>query len=374
LKPVQEEDDFKPVPAKDLKDTVAILFSSGTSGLAKGICLNHYGMLSACYTVGHLLPTQRSLPFASFYWISSVCLLMCTTMYGGSRVVVPRFNANEIWKLFSTYKVTMTFLAPSYAIAITKTERPKDVQKLALKLVLLSGGPMPERYLRTFQNMIPEAAISQAYGQTETTGLVSFFKPHIPEEMNWIDTKPTSSGTIVPGYSIKIVDVDTEEILGPNRRGELRIKSDILMSGYHNLDSSETWDSDGWLRTGDIAYYDDDNCLYVVDRIKEMLKYQSFHVPPAALEVILLQHPAVEGAVVIGIPHEEDGDHPMALVVLSKNYGNVSPNDIEKFVEERVNDKQRLRAGVKFIEEIPRTPTGKIKRKELRDQVLRGEL
>lgn len=145
------------------------------------------------------------------------------------------------------------------------------------------------------------------------------------------------------------------------------------MNGYHNKDSSEAF-KDGWLKTGDIVYYDTDYCFYVVDRIKEMLKYKSWHIAPAMLENIINSHPAVKFSVVIGIPHEEDGDHPMAVVVLNNPQLETSAEDIETFLAEKVEDRQRLRAGVKFVQEIPLTPSGKIKRQELKQMVFSGKI
>jgi 4-coumarate--CoA ligase len=158
--------------------------------------------------------------------------------------------------------------------------------------------------------------------------------------------------------------------LGPHQRGELRIKSKFIMNGYFNADSSESFDEDGWLKTGDIVYYDEDCCFYVVDRIKEAFKYQGWFIAPLVLENELLKHPAVKLAVVIGVP-KDDGYHPMGLVVVREGF-DVSEEEIEKFVEERVPERQRLRAGVKFIKSVPMTVTGKVKRREIRQMVLEG--
>lgn len=169
---------------------------------------------------------------------------------------------------------------------------------------------------------------------------------------------------------MKIVDLETEVAVRPNVRGELRVKTSLQMNGYYNLNSSDSWDENGWLRTGDVAYYDEDHCIYVVDRIKEMLKFQSWHVPPALIEAVLHTHPAVKMAVVIGVPHPEDGDHPMGIIIPCDNIKNVSADDILDYVHSRVDDRQKLRAGIKFVKEFPLTPSGKVKRKELKDRIL----
>ena len=168
------------------------------------------------------------------------------------------------------------------------------------------------------------------------------------------------------------MDTATGKTVGFKQRGELRIKSKFIMNGYYNRDSSDTFDLDGWLKTGDIVYYDEDFCFYVIDRIKEAFKYQGWFIAPALLENELLNHPAVKIAVVVGIPRD-DGHHPMGLVVLNDGF-RVSEEEIEKFIEERVPERQRLRAGVKFIDSVPLTVTGKVMRRELKQMVLEGKI
>lgn len=146
------------------------------------------------------------------------------------------------------------------------------------------------------------------------------------------------------------------------------------MNGYLDMDSSSCWDEDGFLKTGDVAYFDEDFCFYIVDRIKELLKFRSLHVVPAVLEHILLQHSAVKEAIVLGVPHEIDGDHAIGIVVLKEGADDVTPEELKRFVEDRVDDRQRLRAGVKIVKKLHYTPTGKVKRKYMKDLLLSGEL
>ena len=135
------------------------------------------------------------------------------------------------------------------------------------------------------------------------------------------------------------------------------------------MDSSGVWDSEGFMCTGDIVYYDTDLCFYIIDRIKEMLKFRSWHVSPALLEGILEQHPMVKRAVVIGIPHEEDGDHPQGLVMLVDGC-QVTEEDLLEYVNQKVDDRQKLRGGIKFIKDIVVTPTGKINRRVMKERML----
>lgn len=170
------------------------------------------------------------------------------------------------------------------------------------------------------------------------------------------------------------MDPETEEILGPNQPGELRIKSKLVMRGYYKEDSSEVFDSDGYLKTGDIVKYDEDRCFYVIDRLKEMFKYRSNFWSPSELENVLITHPSVEIAAVIAIPHMEDGDHPMGFVKLKKN-SEIQPDQLIVYVDKIINiESKKLRAGVKIVEDFPLTASGKILKKKLREMFLNGEI
>lgn len=146
------------------------------------------------------------------------------------------------------------------------------------------------------------------------------------------------------------------------------------MKGYYGIDSSDCWDKDGYIRSGDMLYYDEDKYFYHVDRIKEMLKYKSWHVQPNVIESVILQHPAVLKAVVIGIPHPHDGDHPMALITIKKCYENITEDEIKSFANERLHDRQKLRGGLKIIDNLPLTPTGKVQRIRIRNLILNNAL
>lgn len=166
---------------------------------------------------------------------------------------------------------------------------------------------------------------------------------------------------------VQVVDIETGQPVGPGEPGELCVKSNFFMKGYYNLDSAATYDEDGFLKTGDVVYYDNEFCFFVVDRIKEMLKYRSWHVAPAMLEEVLLTHPAVKAAVVVGVPDKEDGEHPMACVILKQGARGVSEEQIRGYVDERVDDRKKLRGGVVFVKGFPTTASGKISRRLLRD-------
>ncbi|KAK5639927.1 hypothetical protein RI129_010738 [Pyrocoelia pectoralis] len=176
-------------------------------------------------------------------------------------------------------------------------------------------------------------------------------------------------------YSIlRVVDPDSEELLGANEKGELRVKSEAQLCGYYNVDSGGIWDTDGWLKTGDYGYYDEDFCFYITDRVKEMFKYRYKHITPALIESVLHSHPSIVQAVVIGIPHYIDNFHPMAVVMLNADAIHTTAEEIEKYVEERVEDPMRLRAGVKFVKNFPLSPSGKVHRLKLKNLILSNQI
>lgn len=369
ISPKDDENLFEPVKVYDRK-TAVIFFSSGTTGMPKGIELSHYSLLmQGMSMMEYGFDNSVALGYASLYWISSVVFTIASIMKGRCRVIAKSFTTQEYWAMLDDLKVTLSFMAPSQAIHVLKAGRPENVDTTSLLDVIMGGGPISTENLESIRDIFPGTNVHLAYGQTEVGGASTVFKPASREDLLLMLLKGNSSGRPMPGFSYKVVDPETKQILGPYQNGELRVKTNFCMNGYHNLDSTNAWDDAGWLKTGDVVYYDEDFCFYIVDRIKEMLKFQSWHVPPAKIEGVLLTHPGVSQVIVIGIPDEDDGDHPMAVVVRSTD-SDVTEEELVKFVEERVDDKQRLRAGVLFLDELPYTPSGKVKRKEVRDMIL----
>nr|CAD7396225.1 unnamed protein product [Timema poppensis] len=171
----------------------------------------------------------------------------------------------------------------------------------------------------------------------------------------------------------QVVDLETGAPLGPNCCGELCFKGPLLMKGYLGdlQATSATMDYDGFLRTGDVGYYDQEGYFYIVERVKELIKYKSFQVPPAELEAILLTHPSVQDAAVIGIPDEMSGELPMAFIVKQPG-ATINSEMVTRFVAEHVSPQKRLHGGVEFIDAIPKTASGKILRRELRERYSRS--
>ncbi|KAJ8951647.1 hypothetical protein NQ318_012318 [Aromia moschata] len=371
----EKEDNFIPESVTSLRETAVIFFSSGTTGLPKGIMTSHYALV--CQTIMlkncGMHANAVNLTYASLYWISAVLFLSVSILCGAGRVVCRYSNSKITWFLIEKYKVTSLALAPTLVSDLIKGGRPDGVDTSSLLSCVVGGGSVSATQMNQIRDLLPGTFVFLAYGQTEVAGILTIFQLNQVSHTLALHHKPESSGKPVAGIAYKVVDLETGKLCGPNEKGELRVKTDYVMNGYYGRDSSDSFDSDGWLRTGDIVYYDEEQCFFVVDRIKEMLKYKSWHVPPAMIEQIIVSHPAVNRAVVIGLPNEEDGDHPMALVMVNPMFnGDVHPEDIEIFVAERVPDRMKLRGGVKFIDSIPLTPSGKVKRRNIREMVQQG--
>ncbi|KAK4872988.1 hypothetical protein RN001_015017 [Aquatica leii] len=374
IKPNYEKElHFKPTTAKSVKDVAVVLFSSGTSGLPKGICHTHYSILRLT-TDAMKLGATSSLMFSSDspYWNVFLFYLNHSIHHGVTRVVYSKFDKNSPWTIF-THEITMAFLNITELMILYNTPKPHYIDTSTLKLIVTAGSPVSAEQIMKARSCFPNALVRINYGQSEVFQTMLCFDPTNPKHVELLKKKTNSCGLPKLGVNYKIVDMETGEALGANQKGELRIKTELQLSGYYNMDSSDIWDEDGWLKTGDYGYYDDDCCFYIIDRIKEMFKYQYFHIVPAVLESILMTHPAVFRAVVIGIPHEIDEHHPMAVVQLKKK-ANVSEDEIVKYLENRVEDRQRLRGGVKFVENFPLTPSRKVNRWKLKQMVLQGEI
>nr|CAI5822326.1 unnamed protein product [Callosobruchus analis] len=377
LKPQVNGKQFKVYETNNPKKTAAIMFSSGTTGLPKGICLNHYTLLSQSGSFGkdafdgdNLASFDRVvLLYPTLYWVSRVCVLIGSILRGEANVICRSFDPKSFLRVIEKYKVTSTFVPLYYLPPLIKEPSKNKFDLSSLKVLLTGSCPVTAQLMKETIDAFPETIVKLGYGQTEVAGAVARFT--LPKDQKTQKKRLTSCGRIYCYFQWKIVDLETEQpVTGPNKKGELRLKTDLHMNGYYKMDSSDVFDSEGYLKTGDIAYYDEDNYLFIVDRIKEMFKYRGWHILRAIVEEVIMGHPAVKEAAVVGIPHPEDGDHAMALVTLKKGYETVTSEEIRKFADGRLSDAQKLRAGVKILDELARTATGKLKRRAMREMIL----
>lgn len=229
-----------------------------------------------------------------------------------------------------------------------------------IKFVISGAAPIGAKDVEKFKLKAPKTVVYQGYGLTETSPVVLMSTPGTDNY--------ASTGRLMPDTQAKIVAVDDKEMLGvgPNITGELWVRGPQVMQGYFNnaKATAETITPDGWFKTGDIGYYDENHEFYITDRLKELIKVKGFQVAPAELEALIRSHEDVADAGVIGINHPSVGEQPRAYVV--RKNPNLTENDVKKFVADKVAKYKRLEGGIEFVESIPKSGTGKILRRELK--------
>uniref|UniRef100_A0ACD5UXW9 Uncharacterized protein n=1 Tax=Avena sativa TaxID=4498 RepID=A0ACD5UXW9_AVESA len=329
---------LEPVQQSDL---CALPYSSGTTGVSKGVMLSHRNLVSnlcsSMFAVGPELlgqvVTLGLMPFFHIYGITGIC---CATLrHKGTVVVMDRFDLRTFLGALVAHRVMFAPVVPPVMLAMVKNPVADefDLSGLALNCITLThAGEDPE-------------------------------KGHI--------AKKNSVGFILPNLEVKFVDPETGRSLPKNTPGELCVRSQCVMQGYYRKkeETERTIDAKGWLHTGDVGYIDDDGDVFIVDRIKELIKYKGFQVAPAELEAILLSHPSVEDAAVFGLPDEEAGEVPVSCVVRRRG-AEESEADIMEYVASRVASYKRLRT-LHLVDAIPKSVSGKILRRQLRDEFIK---
>jgi len=273
-------------------------------------------------------------------------------------VTMPRFELEPFLALLEAHRITRAFVVPPLVLALANDPAVDRYDVSSLRGVMSGAAPL-DAALETACARRLECALIQGYGLTEASPVTHA----VSDEPG--AARPGTIGRLVPNTECRIVDPASGADLGPGEDGELLIRGPQVMSGYlNNRDATAaTLDADGWLHTGDIGRVDADGYFTIVDRLKELIKYKGFQVPPAELEAVLRTHPAVGDAAVIPIPDEECGEVPKAFVVLRRA---VPPEALLAYVAERVAPYKKIRA-VEVVDAIPRSPSGKILRRVLRE-------
>ena len=345
-------------------DLLMLPYSSGTTGRSKGVMLTHYNAVAMLTQIESLAPdvTGRiSLAVLPFFHSYGLQILMNGTLRRGTTcVTMPRFDLAQFLQLIQDRRVTSLALVPPIVLALAKHPLVDEFDLSSLSLVGSGAAPLGAA-LQADASKRLKVPVRQGYGMTEVVVAVT----GLPLENAVI--KPGSVGPLLPNVEARIIDVISGTDLGHDERGELLVRGPNVMRGYLNRpdESQAMIEPDGWMHTGDVGYFDTDGHLYIVDRLKELIKYKGYQVAPAHLEGILLDHPAVSDAAVIGVPSDEAGEIPKAFVVLRNP---ATAEEIVAYVATRVAPHARVRA-VEFIDAIPKSPSGKILRRELRERV-----
>ena len=344
-------------------DVAALPYSSGTTGLPKGVMLSHRNLIANVLQMDASLRVSGEevmiavLPFFHIYGLSAILGLGLWS--GATLVTMPRFALEPYLELSERYRVTRAWVAPPIALALATDPVVESHDLSSLRTIICAAAPLgPE--LQEACARRTGCPVIQAYGMTELS-------PASHATPLGVAAKPGTVGRLLPGTEARLVDPGTGQDVAPGERGEVWIRGPQVMLGYLNnpAATAQMIDPDGWAHTGDVGTAGAHGWFYIVDRVKELIKYKGFQVAPAELEAILITHPQVADCVVIGVPDEEAGELPKAFIVPAS--GGIDPDQAIEFVATQVAPHKRIRQ-IELIDQIPRSPSGKILRRVLRDR------
>ncbi|KAJ3698440.1 hypothetical protein LUZ61_002145 [Rhynchospora tenuis] len=352
-------------------DVVALPYSSGTTGLPKGVMLTHRSLItSVAQQVDGENPNLYFsetdvilcvLPMFHIYSLNSI--MLCGLRVGAGILIMKKFDLVPMMEWVQRYKVTVAPLVPPIVVEIAKSPLVEKYDLSSIRIVMSGAAPMGKDIQDAFKAKIPSAYLGQGYGMTEAGPVLAMCLAFAKEPL---DAKSGACGTVVRNAELKVVDPETGASLGRNMSGEICIRGQQIMKGYLNDPEAtkNTIDENGWLHTGDIGYVDDNEEIFIVDRLKEIIKYKGFQVPPAELEALLITHPSIADAAVVPLKDELAGEVPVAYVVRTKGT-EITEDEIKQYVSSQVVFYKRI-SKVIFTEAIPKAPSGKILRKDLR--------
>ncbi|MGI9250743.1 MAG: 4-coumarate--CoA ligase family protein [Pseudohongiellaceae bacterium] len=364
-----EDGEMPKVEINPAKDLVALPYSSGTTGLSKGVMLTHHNLVAnmvlSC-EMNNLSEEDNIVGVLPFFHIYGMTLIMCLGIYRGATLVtMTRFELEPFLKIIQQYKITGMNLVPPLVLALAKHPVVDNYDLSSVRIISSGAAPLGKELAQACGTRVG-CQIYQGYGLTEVAGASHI----LPVEDPRSEGKAGSVGPVLPNTRSKVVDIESGAELGPNEKGEVCIQGPHVMTGYLNNKEAtdDCLDAEGWLRTGDIGYADDDGYFFIVDRMKELIKYKGYQVAPAELEALLVSHEAIADAAVIPSPDEEAGEVPKAFVVLKAD---ISADEIMKFVADNVAPHKKIRR-LQVVDEIPKSAAGKILRRVLVEQERAG--
>ncbi|XP_015591659.1 luciferin 4-monooxygenase [Cephus cinctus] len=357
--------DFKCTQFDDVEQVAVIVCSSGSVGMPKAVEHTHRNLLVQLSVVSYLnIDRKTTMVLSSLYWISGTVATFVSLACNLKCIIVPTFEEQTACKLVEKYSVNWILMGTSVLLRLIHSGYLEKYDMSSVEKISAAGGVVSSEAFGLLKKAMPRVQIILGYGMTELCGVATIQDP---------TSKPGSCGKLIIGIALKVIDLERGEILGPGEIGELCWQSPCIMKGYRNNpeETLNAIDSENWLHSGDIGYYDSDGDIFIVDRLREMIKYRGNQIAPAEIENIIRRHPGVKDCVVVGKPHKVDGEHPVAFIVRREGI-QVTEKEIIDLVAAEVIERKQLRGGVRFLDEFPLTPTGKPKRLALRE-ILRNE-
>lgn len=348
-------------------DVFVQLYSSGTTGLPKGVMLTHDNfnsvlpMLHEAWSLDDDSVLMIAMPM---YHIAGSALSVCVLYLGLTGVIMREPDPVAIVEAIETHRVTVVFLVPVLLLFLQQLPQAKTADLSSVRLMLYGASPISDDVLRGAMRLFPHTDFMQVYGSTETTGAITALPPEDHDPDGPHAHRLRSAGVPHAGTELKIVDPGTGDELPVGEVGEILCRTAQNMKGYWGL-SRETADTllpGGWLRTGDAGYLDEDGYLYIHDRVRDMIISGGENIYPAEVEDVLMSHLAVADCAVIGVPDDTWGETPKALVVRT---GEVTERQLIDYCRDRLAH-FKCPTSVEWREDIPRNPTGKVLKRELR--------
>ncbi|KAH8238100.1 hypothetical protein KR026_008984, partial [Drosophila bipectinata] len=360
LDPTPTEIYYQPEPLKEGGDqTVAILCSSGTTGLPKAVCISNRTLMQDPFMMNNEMVTYSA---SGLDWYSGLSSFIMSTTIGCTRVITNRpFSAEYFVQLVEKYKINNAIFPPRHLSALVNCPAATKESLASLKGIFYGGGITSIETLNRLQELVPNCVLTSGYGFTEGGGVTAVMGLK----------SGNSAGKPIPGVKIRIVD-DDGKFLTYNEVGEIYVKNGLPWKGYYGnpLESRRMLDFDGWYHTGDLGYFNEQNLLFIVDRKKEILKFQGNHYWPSEIEATISELPQVQEVSVVGIYDEKNGDSAGALVVKKKD-ASITEQEIIDHVAKRLPAVYKhLHAGVEFTEHIPANPNGKTVKRAAREEFL----
>ncbi|KAF8689236.1 hypothetical protein HU200_042025 [Digitaria exilis] len=356
-----------PPPPVGQDDAAAVLYSSGTGGRSKGVVLTHRNLIATVELFVRFEASQYAAPACDNVYLAAVPMFHVYGLglfaiglptLGSTVVVMKRFVVGEAVKAIDRFRITHFPMVPPIMAALVHAAEPPALGSLVQ--VSTGAAPTSGRLINDFVKAFPHVDLIQGYGMTESAAVGT-------RGFNTSKQKKYASvGLLAPNMHARIVDVETGCYLPPGSCGELWLHGPAIMRGYMN-DEDACGMNEGWLRTGDVAYFDSDGYLYIVGRLKEVIKYKGFQIAPADLDAVLVEHPEIVDVAVTSAEDEEAGEIPVAFVV-RKSGSSLSRTQVMEYVANQVSPYKKVRKVV-FVESIPRSPAGKVLRRILKDSL-----